>query len=101
MQGESGLVVASRSLDRSVDDDGKIIHVINLFLEIFGDLEVTSLDLKSDRSLLVKRLKWRILPPGEFPFERAKKELAEFLGRVEENVRPSPIKDQVGYAVQA
>jgi len=88
MQGESGPVVASRSLDKSVDDDEKIVHVINLLLELFGDLEITSVDLKSTRSLVVKRLNWRVLPPGEFPFERAKKELAEFLDRVEENVRP-------------
>jgi len=88
MQGESGPVVASRSLDKSVDDDEKIVHVINLLLELFGDLEITSVDLKSARSLVVKRLNWRVLPPGEFPFERAKKELAEFLDRVEENVRP-------------
>jgi len=88
MQGESGPVVASRSLDKSVDDDEKIVHVINLLLELFGDLEITSVDLKSARSLVVKRLNWRVLPPGEFPFERAKKELAEFLDRVEEKVRP-------------
>jgi hypothetical protein len=88
MQGESGPVAASRALSKAVDDDEKIIHVINLFLEVFGSLEITSVDLKSARSLVVKRLNWRVLPPGEFPFERAKKELAEFLDRVEENVRP-------------
>ena len=88
MQGESGAVLASRSLDKSVDSDEKIIHVINLFLELFGDLEITSVDLKSASSLVVKRLNWRVLPPGEFPFERAMTELADFLGKVEDNVRP-------------
>jgi len=88
MQSESGPVLASRSMSRSVDEDDKIIHVINLFLEVFGGLEITTVDLKSAKSLVVKRLNWRVLPPGEFPFERAKKELAEFLDRVEENVRP-------------
>lgn len=88
MRGESGPVLASRALSKTVDDEEKMIHVINLFLEIFGNLEITSVDLKSAQSLVVKRLNWRILPPGEFPFERAKKELAEYLDRVEENVRP-------------
>lgn len=88
MQAESGPVVASRILSKATDDDEKIIHVINLFLELFGNLEITSVDLKSAKSLVVKRLNWRVLPPGEFPFERAKKELAEYLERVEENVRP-------------
>jgi hypothetical protein len=88
MQAESGLVVASRALSKTTDNDEKIIHVVNLFLELFGTLEITSVDLKSAKSLVVKRLNWRVLPPGEFPFERAKKELAEYLERVEENVRP-------------
>jgi hypothetical protein len=88
MQGASGSVLASRSLDISVDDDEKIIHIINLFLELFGDLEITSVDLKTASSLIVKRLNWRVLPPGEFPFERAMTELADFIEKVEENVRP-------------
>lgn len=88
LQSDSGPVLASRSLSTSADDDEKIIHVINLFLEIFGSLEITSVDLKSPESLVVKRLNWRVLPPGEFPFERAKVELAEFLERVDDNVRP-------------
>ena len=88
MQGESGPVLASRTLSKSVDEDDKIIHLLNLFLELFGSLEITSVDLKSPESLAVKRLNWRVLPPGQFPYERAKKELSEFLGRVDENVRP-------------
>jgi hypothetical protein len=88
MKAESGPVVASRALSKATDGDEKIIHVINLFLELFGTLEITSVDLKSAKSLVVKRLNWRVLPPGEFPFERAKNELAEYLERVEESVRP-------------
>lgn len=88
MRGEAGLVLASRVLDRTVDDDTKLIHVINLFLELFGDLQITSVDLKANNSLVVKRLNWRILPPGEYPFERAKRELNQFLSQVDESVRP-------------
>lgn len=88
MQTEAGMVLTSRSLNRTVDDDPKIIHIINLFLELFGDLEITSVDLKSPHSLVVKRLNWRILPPGEYPFERAKRELSDFLNHVDEKIRP-------------
>lgn len=88
MQGESGLVLASRSLAKYIDGDEKIIHIINLFLELFGDLKITSVDLESASSLTVKRLNWRVLPPGEFPFERAMMELANFIDKVEENIRP-------------
>ena len=88
MQAESGPLVVSRALSKTIDGDEKIIHVINLFLEIFGTLEITSVDLKSAESLLVKRLNWRILPPGVFPFERATTELADYLERLDESVRP-------------
>ncbi len=88
MRAEGGLVLASRSMDRAHDEDAKIIHVINLFLELFGQLEFTSVELKSARALVVKRLNWRVLPPGEYPFERAKKELNQFLSQVDEKVRP-------------
>ena len=88
MQGESGLVLASRPLEKSVDGDEKIIHIINLFLELFEGLDIASVDLKSASSLIVKRLNWRVLPPGEFPFARAMTELADYLDKVEENVRP-------------
>lgn len=87
MQGETEVVLASRVLNRTVDNDDRIIHVINLFLELFGSLEITSADFKSAQSLNVRRLNWHILPPGEFPFERAN-ELAEFLDGVDKNVRP-------------
>jgi hypothetical protein len=88
MQAESGPVLASRALSRATDDDQTIVHVINLFLELFGTLEITTVDLNFAKSLVVKRLNWRVLPPGEFPFERAKKELAEYLERIDESVRP-------------
>lgn len=88
MQGEAGLVLASRVLARTVDDESKLVHVINLFLELFGDLKITSADLKANQSLAVKRLNWRVLPPGEYPFERAKRELNQFLSQVDESVRP-------------
>jgi len=88
LQSASGPMLVSRPLNRAVDGDEKIIHVINLFLELFENMALTSVDLKPAQSLLVKRLNWRILPPGEFPFERAKNELADFLNQVKESVRP-------------
>lgn len=88
MQGEAGPLLVSRPLSITVDDEEKIVHVINLFLEIFGSLEITSVDLRSASSLAVRRLNWRILPPGEFPFERAARELGDYLNNLEESSRP-------------
>lgn len=88
LRAESGLLLSSRPFDVASDSDASIVHVINLFLELFGTLSITPVDLMSASSLSVKRLNWRVLPPGEYPFERAKKGLKEFLSHVDEAVRP-------------
>jgi hypothetical protein len=81
------LVISSRPMDVAVDEEGAIVHVINLFLELFGEVSITSADPKSSASLAVKRLNWRVLPPGEYPFARAKEELKEFFRHLQEGVR--------------
>lgn len=52
-----------------------INHVVNLFLEIFGECEILTENLESAVSNSIKRLNWRILPQGEIPWEQFKKEI--------------------------
>ena len=88
MKSDGRLVLASRALDVKKDSETSIIHVINLFLELFGDLEVVSPDLATLHGMKTRRLDWRVLPPGEYPFARASKELKIFLDVAGEAVRP-------------
>jgi len=44
-----------------------IIHVVNLFLEIFGECQFFSENLDEIIKLPIKRLNWKILPPGQRP----------------------------------
>ena len=54
--------------------DKKMILLCNLSLEIFGMFDLV--DAASNTSLLkLQRVNWRILPPGEYPFEKIKDEL--------------------------
>lgn len=87
LRSPNGLVLASRVFDVSKDSDEAIVHVFNLFLEILGEFEIVSPKLDSAPPLQVKRLKWRILPPGEYPFGRARQELTEFLQRLSDSER--------------
>ena len=45
-----------------------ITHRINLFLEIFGECHVFTENLERIIQAPVRRLHWRLLPPGRRPF---------------------------------
>lgn len=69
------LFVASPKLTKTVETDFLNKHVINLFLDLFGDFQ-----LKGDRlqsaftDLPIRRLDWTLLPPGEYPWSRIESE---------------------------
>lgn len=86
--GNEGAYLVSRPLSRSTDSDADIIHVINLFLEIFGSLKLATVDLQAPSILITKRLAWRVLPPGEYPFDKAHGALQQFIEQVNESERP-------------
>lgn len=49
------------------ENEKEIKHVINMFLEIFGEYEVITNDYEK---IITKRYNFEILPPGEYPFEK-------------------------------
>lgn len=83
-----GPVVASRSLSLSPATADQILHLVNLFLEVFGQFEMLGKDLQPSDRLQIRKLNWKILPPGAYPFERARKELSQFLSGLPDTARP-------------
>jgi len=59
------------------DNFEKIRHMINLLLELFGECQIFGDGLEQIINTPIKRLNWKILPPGRYPWER-----------LEEHVRP-------------
>jgi hypothetical protein len=57
-----------------------ILHIINLFLEIFGEAHIFSENLDPIIPSNLRRLNWKILPPGVHPWERIK-EATQFITR--------------------
>ncbi|SDY52899.1 hypothetical protein SAMN05518669_11325 [Variovorax sp. YR634] len=88
LQATQGPVVASRSLSLSSVTAEQILHIVNLFLEIFGRFEMVGKDLQPNERLQIRRLNWKVLPSGTYPFERAKRELAKFLSDLPDTARP-------------
>ena len=64
-----------------------MLHSINLLLELFGWCELVKGDLSRFSNIIVKRLNWKMLPPGEYPWPRLKMHLGEVLKRTSENTQ--------------
>lgn len=85
-----GKVVHSPVLTYAEGQDKLLKHIINLYLEMFGECEVMTGDLDS---LVVpnegiRRLNWDILPPGEYPWERVQQRVERTIKRVKKGKQP-------------
>lgn len=94
LRGAVGLLVCSRSLSLETDDEESIIHIVNLYLELFGSFKIVDEGLSKTDAVHVRRLNWKVLPPGLYPFVRAKQELSEFLNALTPEVKPV-IEDRI------
>lgn len=64
-----------RSMPLEINDLDRCKHVINMFLELFGFCELAALGTSNIPNIVNKRVPWKILPPGEYPWDRIKSEL--------------------------
>ncbi|TJY65457.1 hypothetical protein FAZ19_09950 [Sphingobacterium alkalisoli] len=67
-----------------------ILHVANLFLELFGECDTVG---DNNRVILnlnvpVRRLNWTVLPVGQYPWERVRASIDTLVDRVRENYQP-------------
>lgn len=73
--------VISAKIDSWKENEDALIHAINVFLELFGECIV--LDESKEQALPndIRRVNWRILPKGEYPFSRIRDELRPVINR--------------------
>lgn len=66
--------------DKMTKSSSEIVkHTINMFLELFGYCEIVDADKKLIvKNTKIKRVPWRILPPGKYPWEKVEKALEDF-----------------------
>ena len=68
------LFLSSPLLLRNDNNRGVIKHVINLFLELFGSCEILDESLLPVLSSIpTRKVNWKILPEGEYPWKRLAK----------------------------
>ncbi len=61
--------------EKGREDERTIKTAVNMLVEIFGRCEIFSTNLETILKSPIKRLNWRLLPPGRRPWEQLKKEL--------------------------
>ena len=64
-----------------------LVHVVNMFFEMFGVCSFYDGERNPIISAPVRRLNWRVLPPGRHPFPSIKAELLDALSKAPEQKR--------------
>ncbi|MFC5409126.1 hypothetical protein ACFPMF_07405 [Larkinella bovis] len=77
-------LIVSRKLLKADIQLPAIKHLINLFLELFGECELLTDALIPVYKFEVKRLHWDVLPQGKYPWQRLKSEVMPLIEQVSE-----------------
>ena len=70
--------IVSRAFRNVPEDHAGIRHAVNLFLELFRSCDLVGADMKQTGDVPIRHVNWRLLPPGEYPWDR----LGEHLGKM-------------------
>lgn len=62
------LIISSPLLTNDAASEEKIKHIINVFLECFGECDIFTSNLLPSFNVPVTKLNWNILPPGNYPW---------------------------------
>jgi hypothetical protein len=65
-------IIVSRQLTKTPENFEDIKHIMNLFLEYFGEFDLIREDYQPFVAENITRLNWKIFPQGEYPWERVR-----------------------------
>lgn len=80
-------IIRSPQLTKGVTPDREIIHVINLFLELFGECDTVQDNLLPVFNVPITRLNWNLLPPGNYPWNVLRNNVQQAIGNIGVNRR--------------
>jgi hypothetical protein len=84
VSGPPALIVGPQ-MRSNADAENGIRHAVNLFLELFGECEFIGADLETFVNVPIRRVNWKLLPPGDSPWTAYRrdlfKELSKRIGR--------------------
>ena len=69
--GGAQLVVSEELVNESAQEE-RIQHIINVFLELFGECEIRHANLQTLTPPNTRKVNWALLPPGQYPWSRVR-----------------------------
>lgn len=80
-------IIRSPKFTKGVTPDNQIKHVINFFLELFGECDTIQENLLPVFNVPITRLNWDLLPPGNYPWNILRNNIRQAIGNVGVNTR--------------
>lgn len=75
------LLVVSEELTNTPAQDDHNRHIINVFLELFGECEIRHANLQAITPPAIRKVNWSLLPPGRYPWSQIQQHVQQLLGR--------------------
>lgn len=82
------LIIATPSLRYEDDNESRIVHLVNLMLEIFGYCQILTGDLEEIPVSKLRRVNWEVLPRGRRPWDELEKKVEPVIKAASEGNRP-------------
>jgi hypothetical protein len=88
-EGTTGqLILVGPAIENTKSNIEALIHLANLFLEIFGECQFFTENLDTLMPKTITRLNWEIFPQGEVPWDRLKKHLDPLIKQAPKGNQP-------------
>jgi hypothetical protein len=88
MTADGQRILVAPAMNFSRPDDESLIHVVNLFLEIVGYCQIMTTDLGEVIQSPIRRLNWKLLPPGERTWQELRPDIASAIQRAKKGNQP-------------
>lgn len=85
---EGNRVVRGPKISDWKNNEASLIHAINVLLELFGECSFYDATMKQFIEVPIKRLNWRVLPPGQRPWANLKQEVKAVLDQLPGGNKP-------------
>lgn len=81
-------LLLTKPIKKTAESLNHIKHVINLFLECFGECDIYDSTFEPRYEAKVVRLNWEILPPGEYPWEKIEIHIENVIAKAKTGNQP-------------
>lgn len=80
-------IIVGPEFTYTTENEKALIHGINVFLELFGECDSLDASYGPLIGVNLRKLNWRVLPPGVMPWEQLAPQLAPVINRMSEGNR--------------